>query len=105
MPESIKVISQNPPGGRCTLYALYAAELESCLALSKRVIHSDCRDAHGDGFPSLVLKDVVLKPSDGVILSPEDVCAALAKAGVDLSAVPDLLARLEAIQDKFLEGL
>lgn len=105
MPEPIKVISQTPPGGRCTLYALYAAELESCLGLSKRVIHSDCRDAHAGGFPSLLLKDEVLKPSDGVILSPEDVYAALLRAGIDLAAAPDLLARLQAIQDKFLQDL
>lgn len=105
MPEPIKVISQNPPGGRCTLYALYAAELESCLGLSKRVIHSDCRDAHGEGFPSLVLQNVVLKPSDGVILSPEDIYAGLKHAGIDLSGVPDLRARLDAIQDKFLEAM
>ena len=105
MPEPIKVISQHPPGGRCTLYALYAAELESCLGLSKRVIHSDCRDAHGDGFPSLVLNGVVLKPSDGVILSPEDICAGLASAGIDLSSVPDMVSRLEGIQERFLDGM
>ena len=105
MSEAVKVISQHPPGGRCTLYALYAAELESSLGLTKRVIHSDCRDAHGEGFPSMVLHGVILKPSDGVILSPEDICAGLVSAGIDLSAVPDLAARLEAIQERFLEGL
>ena len=105
MPEPIKVISQHPPGGRCTLYALYAAELESRLGLSKRVIHSDCRDAHGEGFSSLVLMGVVLKPSDGVILSPKDICAGLASTGIDLSTVPVLAARLEAIQERFLEGM
>jgi cystathionine gamma-synthase len=104
MPETLKVISQHPPGGRCTLYALYAAELENCLGLSKRVIHSDCRDPHGFGFPSLLLHGVVLKPADGVILTPEDICAGLASAGIDLSVVPDLAARLEAIQERFLEG-
>jgi cystathionine gamma-synthase len=105
LPEPIKVISQQPPGGRCTLYALYASELESCLGLSKRIVHSDCRDAHGEGFPSLLLNGVVLKPSDGVILSPQDICAGLASAGIDLSGVPDLEARLEAIQERFLEGV
>lgn len=105
MPEAIKVISQHPPGGRCTLYALYADELACSLGLTRRVIHSDCRDAHGDGFPSLVLKGVVLKPSDGVILSPQDICAGLAGAGIDPSGVPDLAARLEAIQERFLEGM
>lgn len=105
MPEPIKVISQHPPGGRCTLYALYAEELSSCLGVAKRVIHSECRDAHGEGFPSLLVKGVALQPSDGVILSPEDICSGLASAGLDLSAVPDLAVRLEAIQDRFLEGV
>lgn len=94
-----------PPGGRCTLYALYAEELANSLGLSKLVIYSDCRDAHGDGFPSLVLQGMVLKPSDAVILSPQDICAYLVQAGIDLSVVPNLAARLEAIQDRFLEGL
>ena len=105
MPEAIKVISQHPPGGRCTLYALYAEELAGSLGLSRRVIHSECRDAHGDGFPSVVLQGVVLKPSDGVILSPQDICAGLASGGLDSSAVPDLAARLEAIQEHFMEGI
>lgn len=105
MPEPIKVISQHPPGGRCTLYALYADELASSLGVTKRVIHSECRDAHGDGFPSLVVKGLVLKPSDGVILSPEDICAGLVSAGTDLTVAPDLAARLEDIQERFLEGM
>ena len=105
MPEAIKVISQNPPGGRCTLYALYAAELASSLGLTRRVIHSDCRDAHGDGFPSLLLHGMALLPSDGVILSPADIYASLVNAGVDLSGVPDIAVRLEAIQERFLEGI
>lgn len=105
MPEAIKVISQQPPGGRCTLYALYAEELANSLGLSRRVVHSACRDAHGDGFPSLVLQGVVLKPADGVILSPQDICAGLVSGGIDLSAVPDLAARLEEIQERFLEGI
>lgn len=103
MPEPIKVLSQHPPGGRCTLYAQYAEELSSCLGLAMRVIHTDCRDAHGEGFPSMRVKDVLLQPSDGVILSPEDICSGLAAAGLDLSGAPDLRARLEAIQDRFLE--
>ena len=35
MPEAIKVISQHPPGGRCTLYALYATTLESLPGLKQ----------------------------------------------------------------------
>lgn len=105
MPESVQVISQHPPGGRCTLYALYAVELASRLGMVKRIIYSERRDAHGDGFPSLVLKGMVLKPSDGVILSPQDICAGLSSAGIDLSFAPDLAARLETIQEQFLAGV
>lgn len=105
MPQPIKVLSQHPPGGRCTLYARYAEELSSSLGLSKRVIHSECRDPHGEGFPSLLFKGIPLQPGDGVILAPEDICAGLAEAGADLSAVPDLALRLDAIQERFLEGV
>lgn len=85
------------------LYALYAEELSSSLGLAMRVIHTNCRDAHGEGFPSMRVNSAILQPSDGVILSPEDVCAGLANAGVDLRAAPDLGARLEAILERFLE--
>ncbi len=102
MPEPIKVLSQHPPGGRCTLYARYAGELSSSLHLAMRVIHTDCRDAHGEGFPSMRVNGVVLQPSDGVILSPEDICTGLKNGGVDLSACTDLLSRLDAIMERFL---
>ncbi len=103
MSEPIEILSQHPPGGRCTLYARYAEEISSCLGLAMRVVHTDCRDAHGEGFPSLRVKGVALLPGDGVILSPEDICAGLAGAGLDLSAAPDLASRLEAILERFLE--
>lgn len=103
MPEPIKILSQHLPGGRCTLYASYAKELSSCLGLAMRVIHTDCRDAHGDGSPSLRVNGAVLQPSDGVILSAADICAGLAAAGMDLSISPDLASRLEAIHEHFLE--
>lgn len=105
MPQPIKVLSQHQPGGRCTLYALYAEELSSGLGLAKRIIHTDCRDAHGEGFPAFLVMGVALQPSDGVILSPADICAGLTAAGLDWSAVPDLEARLEAVQERFLEGV
>ena len=103
MPQPIKVISQHPPGGRCTLYTLCAEELSSSLGLARRVVHTEYRDAHGEGSPALLLKAVALQPADGVILSPEDICAGLAEAGLDWSTVPGLAARLDAIQEQFLE--
>lgn len=103
MSEPIKVLSQHPPGGRCALYARYAEELSSTLSLPKRVIHSECRDPHGEGFPSLLFRGIPLQPGDGVILAPEDICAGLTIAGLDLGSTPELATRLEAILERFLE--
>lgn len=95
----LKVLSQQPPGGRCTLYARYAAELSSSCGAVLDTVYTDRRDAHGEGFPSLLLNGVALQPGDGVILSPHDLLAALAG-----QAQPaDLLYRLQTIEEQFLQ--
>ena len=101
----VQIISQQPPGGRCTLYARYAQELSSRLGLETETVYTDCRDAHGAGFPSLLLNGIALQPSDGVILSPEDIHAELARLAPHLTGGQDILQRLEAIQNNFLEGI
>ncbi len=101
---TIEVLSQQPPGGRCTLYAGYAETLSSCLGAEIRVIYTDCRDAHGKGFPSLLVNGTALQPADGVILSPEDICAGLADAGIALDTAPDILDRLNAPMEKMPGG-
>lgn len=104
MPFHLKVLSQQPPGGRCTLYARYAAELSSCFGAALDIDYTDCRDAHGEGFPSLLLNGVALQPADGVILAPQDVHDALWRAGIPLDAASGLLERLRAVETRFLEG-
>lgn len=104
-PFQLRVLSQQPPGGRCTLYARYAQELSSRLGLEMETVYTDCRDAHGAGFPSLLLNGIALQPSDGVILSPEDIHAELARLAPHLTGGQDILQRLEAIQNNFLEGI
>lgn len=101
----LRVISQQPPGGRCTLYARYALELSSCFGLEMETVYTGCRDAHGEGFPSLLLNGIALQPSDGVILSPTDIHAELARVAPHLTGKQDIVQRLEAIQDNFLEGI
>jgi len=101
---AITVYSANPPGGRCTLYQGYADEICAALGLPREVVYTAERCAHGDGFPSLKLGDVILQPSDGVILSPEDICAALARAGLLPETGTELLGRLNAHLDALLEG-
>ena len=37
----VKVISQQPPGGRCTLYARYADAIAGALGCSHRIVRDD----------------------------------------------------------------
>lgn len=98
----VKVISRQPPGGRCTLYARYADVISSALGWSHQVVHDNCRNAHGEGFPSLWVRDVPLQPSDGVILSPDDICNHLAGLGIPDEAVAALRVRLDTSLEDFL---
>ncbi len=98
----IRVISQHPPGGRCSLYAAYAEVIASHLGVASEIIFSTERDAHGIGFPSLLLNGHALQPADGVILMPADVCAALATAGHD-AALTRLAEALEGPLERMLE--
>lgn len=100
----VKLISQQPPGGRCTLYARYAGAIAATLDWPHRIVLDDCRDAHGNGFPSLWIRDTAIQPGDGVILSPEDICAFLRQQGIPDERIDILLLRLQGILDEFLES-
>lgn len=100
----VKVISQQPPGGRCTLYARYADAIAEALGWSHTIVHDECRDAHGNGFPSLWIRAAAIQPADGVILSPEDICDFLRQQGEPDERVAVLQVRLQAILDDFLEN-
>jgi len=103
MSVHVRVISQQPPGGRCTLYGGYAGVLERHLAARAELVFSQTRDAHGDGFPSLWLNGAPLQPEDGVILMPADVLAGLTAQGVPEEAMAGLAEALEAPLDRMLE--
>ncbi len=96
----VKVISQQPPGGRCTLYAGYAAVLERHLEADAELFFTATRDAHGDGFPSLWLNSAAVQPEDGVILMPADILQALA---LPAEALLGLAEALEAPLDRMME--
>lgn len=103
MALTVRVISQRPPGGRCTLYAGYADVLERHLEACAELVFSDRRDAHGEGFPSLWLNGAPVQPGDGVILMPADLLAQLTAHGVPDDAMMGLAEALEAPLDRMLE--
>ncbi len=77
MKLDVRVISQQPPGGRCSLYAEYAEALRQCLGAEVETVFSAERCAHGAGFPALWLNGQAVQPADGVILMPEDILQVL----------------------------
>lgn len=101
---TVTVVSRNPPGGRCTLYARYAEALSGHCGLT---VDIHCPgDAPDDGIPppALVICGKLVAPGDGVIVSPDDIAQTLGEIGldVDLAACG---AELEAIQDQFMEEM
>jgi len=104
MSLKVRVISQQPPGGRCTLYAGYADALAHHFAVSAEVVFSETRDAHGDGFPSLWLNGAAVQPEDGMIVMPADVTAALVAHGVSAEAMAGLTEALGLPLERMMEG-
>jgi cystathionine gamma-synthase len=100
----VKVISQQPPGGRCTLYARYADAICAATGWTHAIVHSENRDAHGEGYPSLWIRDAVLQPEDFFMLTADDICAHLAGIDVDAAVICKLRLRLQAIFDEFVES-
>ena len=100
----VKVISQQPPGGRCTLYARYADAISAATGWSHSVVHSEDRDAHGEGFPSLWIRDASVQPEDYFMITAEDICGHLAGLGVDAATRDALRLRLQRIFDDFVES-
>jgi cystathionine gamma-synthase len=98
----IRVISQQPPGGRCTLYAGYAEALARHFGVPAERVWSAERGAHGNGFPSLWLDEVAVQPEDGAILMPADILAALSAAGIEETERVGLAEALEAPLERLL---
>lgn len=103
MTVKVQVISQQPPGGRCNLYAGYADALARQFGTQAEIVYSETRNAHGDGFPSLCLNGVAIQPEDGLILMPADITAALAGMGISGDQVQGLAAALDVPLERMME--
>ncbi len=102
MTLKVKVISQQPAGGRCNLYAAYADALAHHFRISVEIEYSAMRDAHGNGFPSLWLNGVAILPEDGAIIMPSDILATLSAQGVPSEAMMGLGETLETPLERIL---
>ncbi len=104
MIRQVVVLSKEPPGGRCTLYAGYLQRLVERLPVDAKVVSTERSDPHGTGFPALLFDDRPVQPADGVILAPEDLIQALSETGCPPADLSALTQTLEACLEEFLEG-
>ncbi len=106
MPITLSVISKQPPGGRCTLYMRFADTVAEAVGGRAEILYPlpvfPMPENPLPPAPALLVNGELLVPADGVILSPQEVCAAAVAAGFDGDA-PALLQRLEAEQEKMME--
>jgi cystathionine gamma-synthase len=98
--SQITVISKQPPGGRCSLYLRYAQTLHQALGF-----RSEVRFCDGSATvppPAMLVGEMLVTPSDGVILSPEDIADSLSDR-LDETQVAGLRQLLEATQEQWME--
>ncbi len=63
----VTILSKDPPGGRCSLYLRYAEGLREAVGYQPEVRYCDGNAAVPP--PAMLVGDVLITPSDGVIVS------------------------------------
>ncbi|WP_303906643.1 hypothetical protein [Thiohalomonas denitrificans] len=102
----ISVVSKQPPGGRCNLYMRFADAAAAAIDGRAELLYPVPRFPRPEEPlpppPALLVDRKLVEPADGVILSPEEVCAAISAAGYS-GAAAALLEILEAEQERMME--
>lgn len=96
---TVTILSNTPPGGRCSLYIRYAEEISRRYDLNVEINYLASPPEDGCCPPAILVRGEAVCPSDGVIISPEDVCGALAGMGFDATGLDALRDALERIQE------
>ena len=98
--SGITILSKQPAGGRCSLYTRYAETLRETLDLEFEVHY--CEDGAEIPPPAMLIGDTLIAPSDGVIVSPEDIAKNL-RDGLPEDEVTEFARLLEATQERWME--
>ena len=96
----VTILSKDPPGGRCSLYLRYAEALREAVGYQSEVRYCDGSAAVPP--PAMLVGDVLITPSDGVIVSPEDIALSLSDR-LDGTAIATLRQILETTQEEWME--
>ncbi len=98
--SDLTILSKQPPGGLCSLYMRYAETLHQRLGLGIEVHYRD--DGAEVPPPAMLIGEALVTPSDGVILSPEDIAGSLWDR-LPEPEVAELGRLLEATQAQWME--
>jgi cystathionine gamma-synthase len=98
--STVTILSKQPPGGRCSLYLRYAEALRQALGFQPEVRYCDSSAAVPP--PAMVVGDRLVSPSDGVIVSPEDIALSLSDH-LGEAEIAKLRQVLETTQDQWME--
>jgi len=81
----VTVLSNNPAGGRCSLYTNYAQELASLLGFDIQTIYPD--ESHKLSAPGLLVDDRPVIPDDGLIIDSNDICKAIEQSDFNINDI------------------
>ena len=98
--SGVTILSKQPPGGRCSLYMRYAQTLHEALGIAFDVRYCDATAAVPP--PAMRVGDVLIAPSDGVIVSPEDIARSLS-AQLGTARAAELRGLFEQTQVRWME--
>ena len=98
--STVTVLSKEPPGGRCSLYVRYAEALHQALGYANEIRY--CNADAAVPPPAMLVGDRLVAPSDGVILSPEDIVGSL-RDRLGEAKLADLQRLLEATLEQWME--
>ncbi len=100
--SDVTILSKQPPGGRCTSYIRYAEALCRHLDIDCEITYCDSDGEYVANPPALLIGETPVTPSDGVIVSPEDLINSLQERFSE-DKLKGLHQILDAVQEKLME--
>ncbi len=100
---NITILSNNPAGGRCTLYTNYAQTLSNSLGFDMQTIYPD--EDHTHSAPGLLLDGNPVMPNDGFIIDADDLCRAIEQTGFDNADLTEVHKKLDNLIEDLMSGV
>ena len=99
----LTILSNNPPGGRCTLYSRFAKELSITFGIPVKTVFPG--NNQEPGAPGLLIGVNQVIPVDGGTISPNDILNAIKQMGLTVVDMEHLRYRLECLVEETKESI